>query len=92
MSSELYAERLLSPEMKAFALGLGVGILSMALFPQVRERVTSVTEGVAQGAKDLGNHLSRMAQNFKEGLEDVAAEAKFEEMKGAIEKEIISQG
>lgn len=92
VSSEFYTEKLLSPEMKGFALGLGVGIISMAVFPQVRERVASVTEGAAQGVKDLSNHFSRIAQNLKEGLEEIVAEAKFEEMKGSIEKEIISQG
>jgi len=89
---EFIKESLLSPELKAFALGLGVGVLTMALFPQVRDKVIPATENAAQGVKELLNRLTGITQNLKEGLEDLVAEAKFEELKQAIDNDIAANG
>lgn len=90
--SEFYTESLMSPETKAFALGLGIGVLSMALFPQVREKIIPTTDKAMQSVKDLANHLTGVVQNMKEGLEDIASEAKFEDLKQSIEQEITPRG
>jgi hypothetical protein len=87
-TEEFNSESVLSPEAKAFALGLGVGVFSMVLLPQVREKLTVLTEGATQGMKDLVNRFGGMTQNLKEGLEDLVAEARFEEMKKVIEQDI----
>jgi hypothetical protein len=91
LTDEFNSESLLSPEIKAFALGLGIGMLSMALFPQVREKLTILTEGAAQGMRDLVNRFDGMTHNLKERLEDLVAEARFEELKQVIEQDITGK-
>ena len=84
-------EGLLTPELKSFALGLGIGVLTMALFPQVRDKVIPAAENAVKNVKDIMGNLTGITENLKESLEDFAAEAKFEELKHVIDQDIAQQ-
>lgn len=78
-----------TPETKSFAYGVGVGVLAMILFPQLKDNLKGVTVGAVQGVSNLAEKVQEAVSQVKEGFEDIVAEAKFENLKNALEKEIM---
>lgn len=78
-----------SPQTKSFAYGVGVGILATVMFPQIKEGIKPAASGAAKGIMNIAEKLQEMAVGVREGIEDIVAEARFENLKNSLEKEIL---
>lgn len=78
----------LTPETKSFAYGVGVGILAMMLFPQMKDGLKPMAVGAMKGVSGLAEKVQEAITQVKEGFEDIVAEAKFENFKQALDNEI----
>lgn len=79
---------LISPQTKSFAYGVGVGMLAMVLFPQLKDSLKPVAAGAVKGATSIADKIQEVFNGAKESLEDIVAEAKFENMKKSLDHEV----
>jgi hypothetical protein len=79
----------ISPQTKSFAYGLGVGILVSALFPQLKDGLKPAAAGTVKGVMNIAEKVQEMVSGVREGIEDIVAEARFENLKDSLEKEIL---
>lgn len=79
----------ISPETKSFAYGVGVGVLATIMFPQIKDNLKPVAAVAAKGAVGIADKFQEMISGMREGIEDIVAEAKWENLKKTLDNEIL---
>jgi hypothetical protein len=63
------------------ALGFGLAVLGMVLYPAVKERVRPMVAKAFEGVMDLADQAQNVMAGMKEDFEDIVSEAQFERFK-----------
>jgi len=78
------------PENRNFLLGAGAGILALMLLPGVKGKVKNLIGNASKGVMGLTDQAQDLMSGIKEDVEDIVAEAQFENFKKQIEDEIAN--
>jgi hypothetical protein len=66
---------------RSVALGIGIAVVGMMLYPMVREKFRPMVAKAMEGVMDMADQAQQMIANMKEGIEDIVSEAQFERFK-----------
>lgn len=71
--------------LQGFVVGSALAIVTTALYPVIKETLRPI-------ARDLTRQMKYFVVVTKEGIEDLAAEVKFERIRKSLDKEIAIEG
>lgn len=77
-----------SPEGKAFAYGAGTMLLALMLFPTAKKGIRPAVKKAVQGGLAFSEKVQEVIASAREGLEDLVAEAHFEQLQENVAKDI----
>lgn len=83
-------QTLSSPEGKSFFYGAGSVLLLLLLLPALKDKTRKLLVALIQGTAKLSEQASELVEGIKEDLEDIIAEAQFENIKKSIDQAIIT--
>jgi hypothetical protein len=66
---------------RSFAMGLGLAVLGMMLYPTLKNKVRPMVAKAFEGVMDLADQAQHVVANVREDFEDIVSEAQFERFK-----------
>lgn len=66
---------------RSLALGAGIAILGMMLYPTVKEKVRPLVTKAVEGVLGMADQAQHALSSMKEDFEDIVSEAQFERLK-----------
>ena len=70
-------------------LGIGIGVLGTMMAPLVRQRFKPAAATVTEGLSAIGDGVKKWSTTAKEEVQDIVAEAQFERMRRAIDRDAL---
>jgi hypothetical protein len=70
---------------RSMALGFGLAVLGMMLYPTVKEQVRPMLAKALEGVMDLADQAQNVVASMKEDFEDIVSEAQFERFKDMVD-------
>jgi len=77
-----------TPENKNFLLGAGVGVLALLLLPDAKKKLKKLMANTSKGVMGITEQAQDLVSGFREDVEDIIAEAQFENFKKEIDQDI----